>query len=49
MHEALAPVCRTASPTVSKTGTRLSSAERPPLPGVTPATMRVPYSSIWRE
>ena len=42
MQDVFAPVCRTASATVSKTGTRLSSAESPPLPGVMPATMRVP-------
>jgi hypothetical protein len=42
MHEVLAPVSRTASSIVSNTGTRLSSAWRPPLPGVIPATMWVP-------
>ena len=40
---------RTASATVSKTGTRPSRAVWPPLPGVIPATMFVPYSSIARE
>ncbi len=41
MAEAVAPVFRTASATVSKTGT--SSWNRvPPRPGVTPATTRVP-------
>ncbi len=35
MAEALAPVCRTASLTVSKTGTS-SSKRVPPRPGVTP-------------
>jgi hypothetical protein len=40
--EALAPVFATASATVSKTGT--PSTDSPPLPGVTPATTRVPYS-----
>ena len=39
----------TASTTVSKTGTRPSSAVWPPLPGVTPATIWVPYSSIARR
>ena len=42
MHAALAPVSRTASATVSNTGTRPSRAVWPPLPGVTPATMFVP-------
>ncbi len=46
MQVVFAPVSRTASATVSKTGTAPSSARRPPLPGVTPATIRVPYSSI---
>ena len=45
-QEAFAPVWATASATVSKTGTRPSSALCPPFPGVTPATMFVPYSSI---
>ena len=40
------PSRATASRTVSKTGTRPSSAIWPPLPGVTPATMFVPYSSM---
>ena len=48
MHEVLAPVSRTASATVLNTGTRPSSADWPPLPGVTPATSGVPYSSIAR-
>ena len=38
--EALAPVCRTASSTVSKIG--MPSTVVPPLPGVTPATTFVP-------
>ena len=42
MHVVSAPVSRTASATVSKTGTVPSSAVWPPLPGVTPATIRVP-------
>ena len=42
MHDVLAPVSRTASITVSNTGTRPSSAVWPPLPGVMPATMGVP-------
>ena len=42
MTLALAAVSRTASSTLSNTG--MSSNEVPPLPGVTPATMRVPYS-----
>ena len=46
MQDVLAPVSRTASATVSKTGTAPSSAVWPPLPGVTPATIGVPYSSI---
>jgi hypothetical protein len=40
--EALAPVFSTASITVSKTGN--PSTVSPPLPGVTPPTMAVPYS-----
>ena len=47
----LAPVCFTASATVLKMGT-LPSKSVPPLPGVTPATSFVPYSSIcfaWNE
>ena len=39
MTEALAPVARTASATVLKTGT-LPSNVWPPFPGVTPATTR---------
>jgi hypothetical protein len=42
MHDVSAPVSRTASTTVSKTGTRPSSAVWPPLPGVIPATTFVP-------
>ncbi len=42
MQEVFAPVSRTASATVSKTGTVPSSAVWPPLPGVIPATMAVP-------
>src|SRR5215204_3523995 len=41
---AFAPVCLTASSTVSKTGTPWYSC--PPLPGVTPATTLVPLCSI---
>ena len=48
MHDVFAPVSRTASATVSKTGTAPSSAVWPPLPGVTPATIAVPYSRIAR-
>ena len=48
MQDVSAPVSRTASATVSKTGTRPSRAVWPPLLGVTPATIGVPYSSIWR-
>src|SRR6266511_1796942 len=44
--EALAPVEETASATVSKTG--IPSCVVPPLPGVTPATTRVPYSRLAR-
>ncbi len=40
--DAFAPVSRTASATVSKTG--MPSWVVPPLPGVTPATTCVPYS-----
>ncbi len=40
MTEALAPVTRTASCTVSKTG--MPSISVPPLPGVTPPTTLVP-------
>jgi hypothetical protein len=43
-HEALAPVSSTASSTVSNTGTPWTCV--PPLPGVTPATTRVPNSSM---
>ena len=49
MQVVFAPVSRTASAIVSNTGTRPSSAVWPPLPGVTPATIVVPYSSIARE
>ena len=48
MQVVFAPVWRTASATVSKTGTLPSSAVWPPLPGVTPATILVPYSCIAR-
>jgi hypothetical protein len=41
--EALAPVSCTASPTVSKMG--MPSIVVPPLPGCTPATTAVPYST----
>ena len=44
MTEAFAPVASTASHTVLKTGT--PSTVWPALPGVTPATIFVPYSSI---
>ncbi len=50
MAEAVAPVSFTASPTVSKIGTVFSNIW-PPLVGVTPATIWVPYSSesfAWR-
>ena len=40
--DALAPVARTASRTVSKTG--MPSIVVPPLPGATPPTTCVPYS-----
>ncbi len=43
--ECVAPVAPTASATVLNTGTRPSTVE-PPLPGVTPATICVPYASI---
>src|SRR5437667_3349409 len=43
--EAVAPVCFTASATVSKIGT-LFSKVCPPLPGVTPATTGVPYARL---
>ena len=49
MHDVLAPVSRTASSTVLKIGTLPSSAIWPPLPGVMPATMFVPYACIARE
>src|SRR5680860_88480 len=45
MIEALAPVSATASWTVSNTGTPATCS--PFLPGVTPATTFVPYSTIW--
>src|SRR5690349_2574532 len=48
MQDVFAPVSRTASTTVSNTGTRPSTAVWPPLPGVIPATIGVPYSSIAR-
>src|SRR5437763_1553309 len=44
--EALAPVPSTASTTVSKIG--IPSTSLPPLPGVTPATIFVPYSRLRR-
>src|SRR3972149_2185616 len=43
----LAPVAVRALSTVSNTGTFSPSTHSPPLPGVTPATTWVPYSSIW--
>src|ERR1041385_4688045 len=43
--DAVAPVCLAASATVSKIGT-LFSKSWPPLPGVTPATIWVPYSRL---
>ena len=46
--EVSAPVCLTAVSTASKTGTASWNLS-PPLPGVTPATMLVPYSSICME
>ncbi len=42
--EVFAPVASTASRTVSNTGT--PATVFPPLPGVTPATTFVPYSTI---
>ena len=44
MALAVAPVCFTASATVSKIGTFLPPCSKnwPPLPGVTPATICVP-------
>ena len=48
MHDVLTPVSLTASATVLNTGIRPSSVVWPPLPGVTPATSGVPYSSIAR-
>jgi len=48
MTDVLAPVASTAILTESKTGILPSSTQSPPFPGVTPATMFVPYSSIWR-
>ena len=42
--EASAPVAATACATVLKTG--IPSCVTPPLPGVTPATTRVPYSRL---
>ena len=42
--DAFAPVCLTASSTLSKTGSPSTIA--PPFPGVTPPTTFVPYSSI---
>src|SRR2546429_93647 len=43
--DAVAPVCFAASATVSKMGTLFSNCW-PPLPGVTPATIWVPYSRL---
>src|SRR6266446_6924775 len=43
--DAVEPVCFAASATVSKIGT-LFSKSWPPLPGVTPATICVPYSRL---
>jgi hypothetical protein len=43
MQLALAPVAARASATVSNTGRPMWLS--PPLPGVTPATILVPYSS----
>src|SRR5690606_9420804 len=45
--DASAPVSLTASSTVSNTGSPMCSL--PPLPGVTPPTSRVPYSSACSE
>ena len=47
MAEALAPVSAMASATVSNTGRPRWVV--PPLPGVTPPTMRVPYSIACSE
>ena len=44
--DVFALVCSTASSTVLKTGILLSNVVLPPLPGVTPETMLVPYASI---
>ena len=41
-----APVASTATLTESKTGTLPSSTHSPPLPGRTPPTTCVPYSSM---
>src|SRR3954468_14151381 len=49
MTVVFAPACCTASDTVSNIGIFSRPATlTPPLPGVTPATTRVPYSTIWR-
>jgi hypothetical protein len=45
MIECVAPVASTASFTVSKTGCPVSIVV-PPLPGVTPPAIFVPYASI---
>src|SRR5690606_21424745 len=45
MTEASAPVASTASRTVLNTGSSMWVV--PPLPGVTPPTTFVPYSTIW--
>ena len=42
----VAPVAATAPATVSKTGTAPSRTFVPPLPGVTPPTIFVPYATI---
>ena len=47
MMDTLASASFFASSTELKTGTFPSTADCPPFPGVTPATMLVPYSSIW--
>src|SRR3954471_11220645 len=47
MTLAVAPVCLTASATVSNTGR--SRCFSPPRPGVTPPTMRVPYLMLCSE
>src|SRR5258706_9878757 len=47
MSDVFAPVCPTASATVSNTG--MPSTSRPPLPGVAPATTCVPYVRLRRE